>query len=415
MGRLLRERTIPRAVALSGMTGALALGCGDAAGGSGGSVDGGGSATSAAVMASLLVPGPDASNFYVGVYPELPGALDPAGMLEVRSGYDARAHGGFIYVWEGDSGTYTRYGVDEQLRLSEGPALTFRELGGTGTVMTSFVSPHLAYSLTRSELAIIAWDPTEMEVLGVISGEALIDPEYPELDYGEPVVFGDYVAWPIQWTDYDHNRFSPDLGVVLASTKSFDPAFVLRDHRCGGGWSLFVDDEGDLYATGNASFGYAHFFAENAGSVPNDCVVRIKAGTLEFDPDYALDLNEAAGSPAVYHPWHAGGRRLVAAVWDPADDPEAIGPDAYWTTPMLRKLVLVDESSSRALDGVPKSAVWSTLSHRLDGTLYLLSTEGAPFGGESSEGRSQLYRITDDGAELALSTTGFLWSIGRIR
>jgi hypothetical protein len=178
---------------------------------------------------------------------------------------------------------------------------------------------------------------------------------------------------------------------------------------------LFVDDQGDLYATGNASFGYAHFFAQDTESVANDCVVRIEAGTLEFDPDYTRDLNEATGSPAVYHPWHAGGDRLVAAVWDPATDPRVVGPDDYWTTPMLRKLVWIDDTSSRALDGVPNSAVWSTLGHRLDDTLYLLSTEGTPFGGESSEGSSSLYRITDEGAELALSTTGFLWSIGRVR
>jgi hypothetical protein len=374
-----------------------------------------GAGTSPAVMVSLLVPGPDASNFYVGVYPSLPRELDLSAMLEIRSGYDARAFNGFVYVWEGESGTYTRYGVDERLRISEGPALSFRDFGGTGTVMTSFVSPHLAYSLTRDELAIVAWDPTEMAVLGSISGDALIDPEYPELDYGEPVVFGDYVAWPIQWTDYDNNRFSREVGVVLASTSSLEPATVLRDGRCGGGWSLFVDDRGDLYVTGNANFGYAHFFASDAETTPNDCVVRIKAGTLEFDPEYVRDLNAATGSPAVYHPWHQQGRALVAAVWDPAADPVAIGPDDYWTTPLLRKLVRIDDTSSQVIEGVSKSAVWSTLSHRLDDELYLLSTDGTPFGGDGAGGRSSLYRVTEDGAELALSSSGFLWSIGRVR
>jgi len=318
-----------------------------------------------------------------------------------------------VYVWEGESGTYTRYDVNDELGITEGPALSFRDFGGTGVVMTSFVNPHLAYSFTRNDLVIVAWDPTEMAVLETISAETAADPDYPELDYGEPVVFGDYVAWPIQWSDFENNRFSPDLGVVLASTTSSEPAFVLRDGRCGGGWSAFVDDTGDLYVTGNANFGYARLYGSDAVSVPNDCVVRIKAGTLEFDPDYERDLNAATGSPAIYHPWHLQDRSMIAAVWDPADDPAAVAADDYWTTPMLRKLVRVDESSSEVLEGVPKSAVWSTLSHKLDGELYLLSTDGAPFGG--GEVRSNLHRVTDTGAELALSTSGFLWSIGRVR
>jgi len=391
--------------------GAFALACGDEAR----IVSAPGAApdeplASPAVMVSLLVPSPEVSNFYVGVYPELPGELDLSQMLEVRAGYDAKAFNGHIYVWEGETGTYTRYEVDDDLQLSEGPSVRFLERGGSGVVMTQFVSPNLAYSLTRDELELIVWDPTEMVVITSISAANLRDPEYPDLDYGEPALFGDHVAWPIQWSR-DGSSFKPEVGVVLASTTSNEPPLVLRDGRCGAGWMLFVDDAGDLYATGNASFGYAHFFGDAAGSFPNDCVVRIRSGALEFDAGYVRDLNQATGSPAIYHPWHLEDHSLLAAVWDPADDPAAIEPDEYWNTPMLRTLVRIEDGESTPIAGVPKSGVWSTLTHRIDDTLYMLSMEMSPFVG----GRSELYRVNGASAEPALSTDGFLWSIGRVR
>lgn len=364
-------------------------------------------------MVSLLVPSPEVSNFYVGVYPELPSGLDPANMLEVRSGYDARAYNGYIFVWEGESGTYTRYSVGAQNQLSEGPRVSFRNLGGTGTVMTRFVAPNLAYSLTRDELELIVWDPEAMLIRGSVSAANIADAEYPDLDYGEAVSFGDYVAWPIQWADWKSERFRPEVGVVLASTRSLEPPIVLRDGRCGAGWMLYVDDAGDLHATGTAMSGYAHFFGAQAGQFPSDCVLRINAGSLEFDPDYRVDLQALTGSPAIYQPWHMNDDALVAAVWDPLDDPAAVSPDDYWTKPMLRQLVRVEQGRSTRLEGMPKSSVWSALSQRIDDTLYLLAVEGRAFEGAGPH--SELYRVTDTGAELALSTNGFLWSVGRVR
>jgi hypothetical protein len=375
---------------------------------------GNGSGNAPAVMVAVQARSPESNNLYVGVYPELPTEIDPAAMLEVPSGQDARTFNGHVYVWDGESGTYTRYAVDDALQLSEQGKVSFANLGGTGAVMTSFISPTRAYTMTRDNLQLVAWDPTEMALIGSISTDALLDPEYPDLDYGEPVVFGDHVAWPILWYDEDNFRFKPELGVVLASSTSLEPLSVQRDTRCGGGWSLFKDTAGDLYVTGNAWFGFAHFFGPDAASWPNDCVLRMRSGSTQFDPDYYVDLNRLADTPAVYHTWHTRGHGLVATVWDPADDPGALSdPDAYWSAPLLRKLVEIDDGVVTPLGGIPKSAVFSTLDYRLDEELYLLMSEGSPEQEES--GRSSLYRVTASGAELALTTVGDIWAIGRVR
>jgi len=377
-------------------------------------VQGTGPGSAPAVMVAVASRSPEGTNFYVGAYPELPAEVDLAAMVEAPSGQNATAFNGSIYVWVAESGIYTRYAVDDQMRLSESGAVSFMNLGGTGNVMTSFISPTRAYSMTRDNLQIIVWNPEEMIVLGSIDTSAAIDPSYPSFDYGEPVVFGDYVAWPVLWYDYDNFDFKPSVDVILASASSEAPAFVVSDSRCGGGWSLFTDDVGDLYALGNAWFGFAHFFDRDPARQPNDCLLRIPAGSTAFDPSFHVDLNQAAGTPAVYHTWHTAGRSVVAAVWDPANDPSALPtPDDYWTAPMQRKLVRIDENASEPLAGIPNSAVFSTLDYRLDGELYMLMSEGS--SGPEGDARSTLYRVTDSRAEPALSTIGDIWSIGRIR
>jgi hypothetical protein len=376
--------------------------------------DGDGPGTSPAVMVSVASRSPEGTTFYVGAYPELPAALDLSQMVETASGQNATAANGFIYVWSAVSGVYTRYAVDDELRLREAGAVSFMNLGGTGNVMTSFISPTRAYSMTRDNLTIVVWDPEAMVVLGTIDTSAAIDPDYPNYDYGEPVVFGDYVAWPVLWDDYDNFDFKPSVDVILASASSEEPAFSVSDSRCGGGWGLFTDDEGDLYALGNAWFGFAHFFDREPSRQPNDCMLRMRAGSSEFDPDFYVDLNRAADTPAVYHAWQSNDRSVVAAVWDSAIDPASLAsPDDYWETPMKRKLVRIDDDASQPLEGIPDSSVFSTTNYRLDGELYMLMSEGS--AGNAADQRSTLYRISGDRAQPAITTSGDLWSIGRVR
>jgi hypothetical protein len=143
-------------------------------------------------------------------------------------------------------------------------------------------------------------------------------------------------------------------------------------------------------------------------------LLRIESGSTEFDPDFHVDLNAAAETPAVYHTWHAEGRGVVAAVWDPDNDPMDLPtPDDYWSAPMQRKLVRIDEESSEPIEGIPSSAVFSTLDYRLDGDLFMLMSEGSTQA--VGDARSTLYRIVGKEAKRALTTEGDIWAIGRIR
>lgn len=368
------------------------------------------------VAVEVRSPGED-GKLYVGAFPALPAdELDLSSMLEAGSASSARTAFGYVYLWDGEAATYTRLSVDEALRLLPGPRVSFANFGVTGPALTHFAAPDRAYTMLSDAEGMVVWDPESMQVLGSIPTEGLFDPDYPRVEYGEPVAFGDYVAWPILWSDYDNLRFKPELGVALVPAEIDAEPLILSDARCGAGWSLFEDPEGDVYAVGNGYFGFAHFFGDAASSYPNDCVLRLRAGTTEFDADYMRDLNQLTGSPAVYHTWSVGGRTLYAAVWDPADDPaELQSEDAYWEAPLQRTLVRLDEGVATLVPGIPKSAVWSTLDYRLDGTLYLLESEGSLDDEERNQARSSLYRVSVDGVEKAFTTSGEVSSIGRIR
>jgi hypothetical protein len=342
-----------------------------------------GSGTAPAVMVAVASRSPEGSNFYVGAYPDLPAQLDLSEMIETPSGQNAAAFGGYIYIWSPESGIYSRYAVDDALHLSLAGNVSFMNLGGTGNVMTRFISPTRAYSMTRDNLQIIVWNPTDMTVLGSIDTSSALDPDYPDFDYGEPVLFGDYVAWPILWSDDDNADYKPAVDVILASATSEVP-------------------------------GFAHFFDRDPARHLHDCLLRVRAGSIEFDPDFYVDLNRVANTPAVYHTWQSNDRSVVAATWDPAIDPRELpSPDDYWSAPMQRTLVRIDEDASEPISGIPASAVFSTLNYRLDGVLYMLMSEGTP--GPTGGARSTLYRINESTAELALTTDGDIWSIGRIR
>jgi Domain of unknown function (DUF4374) len=367
-----------------------------------------------AVMLSVFARTPDGSNLYVGVYPDLPSeAPDQSRMLEVAGTSRAQAFEGHVYVWKDEEATYTRYEVDGERSLHPTGSLSFLQLGVTGNVQTIFVSSRLAQTMTDS-LDVISWDPSTMEIRHVTTPDALEDPDYPRVEYGEPELFGDFVAWPVLWSDYDNFRFKPEVGVVLTALEGDAAAKVVRDRRCGAGWELFVDDAGDLYVTGTGYFGFAHFFGDDPSSYPNDCVLRIRSGEVAFDAEYYLDLSETTSSPAVYHTWQVNDRTLLAAVWDPEEEaPET--DDAYWSAPLLRKLVLIEEGESRSFAEIPKSAVWSTVDHRLDGVLYMLSSEGLVDAEGPSDARSTLYEITESGAREVLSLPGEFWGMGRVR
>jgi|GEM_PF-6642379 len=84
-------------------------------------------------------------------------------------------------------------------------------------------------------------------------------------------------------------------------------------------------------------------------AIPTTAYCGCKKGSLEFDPDYYVDLNKISDSPAVYFTWQVRDRSLFAAVWDKADDPKELkDPDeAYRRSSASNDLYWPDAARAR--------------------------------------------------------------------
>src|SRR5262245_18724674 len=89
---------------------------------------GDGAQESSAVMVAGRLMGPEgSSNVYIGAYPELPtGELDYALMREFGNANVYTANG---YIFVEEAGVVTRFSVDENYGLVEGPRLSWANFG----------------------------------------------------------------------------------------------------------------------------------------------------------------------------------------------------------------------------------------------------------------------------------------------
>ncbi|MCA9558971.1 MAG: DUF4374 domain-containing protein, partial [Myxococcales bacterium] len=388
----------------------------DAAGGGGdaGPVDDAGPGKAEEVIGfAIRVRNPEGRNIYLGAFPEVPeGELDRSKMIELANN-DVDFNDGYAYDFSRETGTYTRYSVDADLQMVEGPKLSLANLGLTGGRGTAFVSNTRAYNYGTSgaSLVVAVFDPTAMELTGTIPADALANDDFALGIVGKPAIFGDYVAFAVDWLDRANLRTYDKAAVALVKKDSDDePVFLVEDDRCAGAYETFVDASGDLYAMGTASGGYFGLYGVEPADLPPACALRIKAGETTFDPDFYVDLEAATGTRAVYGAWHiAGHDMLVMGLQDGGDLP---APEDYLAEALFEAYVVdLDTGTSRRLEGIPAAQGMSFREHFLDGTLYYqvyTTVEGTP--------SVDVYRVDADGtATKQFSTLGDPWSLGTLK
>ena len=70
-----------------------------------------------AILVGVIVDDPDARNIYVGAVPDVPeGELDYSGYLELGN-VDLSTYGGWVFAWEREASTLTRFGVRADFSL----------------------------------------------------------------------------------------------------------------------------------------------------------------------------------------------------------------------------------------------------------------------------------------------------------
>ena len=377
----------------------------------------GGAESGPALLVAVIVESPEARNVYVGAVPEVPtGELDYSGFLEFGS-IDVATFGGYIFVWDREPGRMTRFSVNADLSLSEGPTLSFERYGAAGGGENVFVSASRSYLLSPQLDTIVVWDPERMEITGTIpvslpgppGGTGGPSQSGYETFAHKGQLVGDRVIWQVISADFENERTIEHAATLaVASATTDEPVRVIQDTRCAGANGGYVDAVGDYYVRADGYWGFFAAYGLDAPSV-RTCTLRVRAGALEFDPDYLVDTRELTGT-AINFPWfHVQGSQYVAQAWDSTQTvPEDTGQ--YWYADMTPLLVDIEQGSAVPYPDLDGSIMVSSAEYSIDGVAYYeVNPEGFVVGG-----RSEIVELRPEGIVPKFSVPG-LWGFGRIR
>lgn len=362
-----------------------------------------------AILVAAFVRNPDGRNIYVGAVPDVPtGELDYSRYLEFGN-VDVSTHGGNVFVWERDPATMTRYSVGADLALAPGPTISFANLGVSGSPAHVFISETRAYTPSPQLDLVVVWNPQAMEIVGTLLMEPPERPAGLETFFFDGRLVGDRVIWSLASTNFDGVSDHPAAAVAIASAFGDEPVQVVEDGRCVGVDGTQVDAEGNYILRAGASWGSYAAYGERPEDV-RTCLLRIRPGERQFDPDYLVDMRELTGT-YVNFPWfHVQGSQYLAQPWDPTVPlPELL--EDYWNgeglTPML---VDVDTGQSQPYPDVERSTMVSSLEFELDGVAYYQLSQT----GTAVSGVAQIAELSPTGLVPRFSLPE-LWAFARIR
>jgi hypothetical protein len=370
--------------------------------------------TQPAILVGVIIDDPDGRNIYVGAVPELPeGELDYSGYLELGN-VDLSAYGGWVFAWERETPSLTRYGVREDFSLFQtGEQLSFRNYGAGAQFVggeLAFISPTRAYALSSELDLVVVWNPTTMEITGTIPMQP------PDVPAGfvpfahHPAVVGDKVIWQIVSTNTDTEEIHHVTMLAIASAETDEPVSYATDERCAGANGGHMDEHGDYYVRADGYWGKYAAYGPQAGEV-GTCVLRIRAGEVEFDRDYLVSMESLTGSP-INWPWfHVEGANYLAWAWDPN---EALPDDSddYWVSRSFRPLLVdIERGTSEPYPDLEGTVIVSSSERELDGVKYYERSEVGYLGANS---RADIVELRPSGIVHRFSVVS-LWALARIR
>ena len=416
-------------VALSILSTALALGCGNngESGSSGTNGDGAGATNGAGgsdVEAPLYVAAhqvftDDGQTTFILVSESVEG-FDGASLTDgIEVGGRAIGVGSpdlnAVFVASTEAPTITRYEVGADNTLALGDVVSFAQEGVTQILARQtnfqFISPTKAYWFHSDGAQIIIWNPTEMVVEGTIDLRPLLIEGWELVPYfvgrrGSEVVFT---------TGYLRGEASIETltrtGLLFIDSEDDSIEFTFDD-RCGDLQYSVRGPDDAFYVGASAVTAAARLVAPELRA--EGCVLRLPDGADEFDPEYRVSLRELAnGRPA--------GNLLpgpdgTALVWAFDDSAFTVEPDtdfgeirnaAAW---QVLQVDLVGEPNPRPLSEWTDLASGLALSYEVDGRVFV-----AEFAPDLSSTALREMTATNPGVRVVEDAPAVLFSLTQIR
>ncbi len=341
-----RSRGSTYGVGLLGLLTVLS-GCGgDASGdtqGPGGSADAtgsGGSGNSGQLKGPLYVVAneiydADSSTTYVNVISSLDAPeLDPAKAIEFAGGRaTVRAFNGALFVAPPNSNVIQRYAVAEDGSLTEDGKVGFGNYGFDSVIIdewgNTFISPTKAYLFNSAEGEIVIWNPTTMEIEGLVDhGDTQLIREGFSLDGSPAAVRNNRLFRTFSWVNWDDFTWTDEQYLAVYDVESDELLELIPETRCPSlGNRVDTDEDGNLYFS-NWIWNVGATLTRDA---PESCVLRVDVDQEKFDPNWMLSYPDLAGGrQGAMFAYLGDGQGLISVFHD-----ERTTIDASTVTPEL--------------------------------------------------------------------------------
>ncbi|HKO91576.1 MAG TPA: hypothetical protein VJU61_10510, partial [Polyangiaceae bacterium] len=341
---------------------------------------------------------------YLGLTPSLEGAaeLDTASALEAPGGsrFYAPRSGGFFAIGSNDDFTVTRYDLGPDGSLVETNRMSFAGIGVTRLQnRVVFVDETKAYYIDETAGQIAIWNPTAMTLEGTFRLPEPLADGYDgystDLPFGRfPLVDGRLFI-PVAWYNFEAGTAREVTGLAIVDTTTDSVSSYTETERCAAATELAFDDNGDVYyGTGvNYPF-YAHANDPDLRTATQPgCILRVRAGQQEFDPDYLLRVTQLTGGGTGMGLTDAAtpGTAYVQVLdesllpWAEIQD-----EDTFWEEPAWNWWRVDLRAAEAVIDNeIPASTPYMT-SYEVDGRRYVAQ--------QAENNRSRLYELSATGA-----------------
>lgn len=242
---------------------------------------------------------PDGRSTFVEIAPSLDGRFAGASGLEFGGTpvvFAPPEPDGRLFIASRDEPVVLRFEVQEGALVETG-RLGFAGLGVSffeGFSGHLIVSPTKAYYFELSAERVIVWNPTTMEITGMLEAAGTTR-DGLATDYVAPLLHAGTAIVPFHFYSADYADVAPESGVLLVDAET-DALRVDVDERCP------AIGRPTLGADGNIYFGSIPVAAIQQGTTQPDisasCALRrLLPGAEGFDRAFRLDLQALTGAP----------------------------------------------------------------------------------------------------------------------
>ena len=317
---------------------------------------------------------------------------------------------GWFAIGSADDPTITRYTLGDDDQLVEDERISLADYGVSGLWDTLYtISPTKMYYPDRDGLQIIIINPKDMTIEGSIDLSMtaregfLANYAYTAVERdGKLLISVGYFDWN------ENDAVLGETGLLVIDTETDSVERFDSDERCGGIVQPIVTESGDAYFVSGALAAAAH---ELGRLDTPPCALRILDGEERFDPDYALELSDVAGTALVGEPVPGGGDHIYVRVMDEELATIEEGAATWEVTGQLAWSWArwnVETDAFVVLDAL-EPATADVMWFQIDGRVYGTATDA-----EYTE--TTLIELSDEGeATERLTAPGFMHGIAKIR